>query len=398
MRIIALIVAGGSGTRMNTDIPKQYLKIGSSSVINTTIKKFLCEDKIDGIFCVIKKKNEKLFKLELEELKKKNLNILGYTFGGLTRQDSVLNGLEAIRKYNPDKVLIHDAVRPFVSSDTIKRVLEGLKKQDAVVPVVKIVDTIKKVNDKNIIEKTVSKNGLYGVQTPQGFQFDKILKLHQKYKGKESSLTDDASLFENEGLNVYTVDGNKANYKITLLEDYELAIKEYERMNKFNDIRVGQGFDAHRFSDENIGNKDNKIFLGGINIPHEKNIKAHSDGDVLIHSLVDAMLGAIGEGDIGYYFPPSDKKWKNANSRIFLEFANKKISEKNYKISNIDITVICEKPRISKYKEEIRNNLADILKINVERINIKGTTTEKMGFTGRGEGIAVQSVISVIKN
>lgn len=370
MKIITLIVAGGYGSRFNNATPKQYV----SSTLRRTIEKFM-QSKTDLIQVVIRKEDQDLYNEETY-----GLNLLPPVFGGKTRGDSVKNGLDAIAQYQADIVLIHDANRPFLSSKLINDVIDNLVQSPnfGVVPVVEVPETVKRIQNNNA--QIVDRNDLFLVQTPQGFYFKDIWNI---YKTEKKFLTDESSLAELYNIPIIYIPGERKNIKITYQEDGE--------MNQ--EIRCGNGFDAHRFCPEK--SEGNSIILGGVNIPFLQKIEAHSDGDVLIHALVDALLGSIGEGDIGMCFPPSDMKWKNANSKIFLTHANNLLKNKNGRINNIDITVICEKPHLSNYRSQISSNLAEILEITEDRINIKATTTEKMGFTGRGEGIAVQAMVTI---
>lgn len=369
MKVIALIVAGGEGQRFDDSIPKQYYKLGNSSILKTTISKFTALGL--KVQVVIRPEDQQLY----DQL---NEHLLPVCFAGESRSDSVRNGLQAIAKYNPDLVLVHDACRPYLSPKLIKTIIDKLKEADAVVPVLKASETVKRIDDSSA--QQVMRDNLFFVQTPQGFNFKKLYDLSLNEAAK---FTDESSLFEAHNLPVTYIKGERSNIKITQKEDIIMTPQ----------IRSGIGFDAHKFAPEI--NEQNFVVLGGINIPFKQKIEAHSDGDVLIHALVDAILGAIAQGDIGMHFPPSDPKWKGMSSEHFLKIADEMMKAKNGQINNIDITVICEYPRIGKYREEIINNLARILNISKEQINIKGTTTEKMGFTGRGEGIAVQAIVTI---
>ncbi len=370
MKTIALIVAGGFSSRFNSKIPKQY----TSSILSQTIKKFLSA-KIDQIQVVIRPED-----LDLYNQQTIGLDLLPPCFGGPTRGNSVQNGLEAIAKYQPDLVLVHDACRPFISVNMINQIIEQLKSnpQHAVIPCIKIVETLKRITEDHL--ELIDRENLFLIQTPQGFNFNMLLNA---YRNNTNFYTDESSLIESQNLPIIYIPGERENIKITYQDDTRIKM----------DIRSGIGFDAHRYADETSEN--NHIILGGIKISFEKKLEAHSDGDVLIHALVDALLGSIGAGDIGMHFPPSDMKWKNADSKIFLIHTNDLLKQKNAIINNIDLTVICEAPRLGAYREQIKTNLAKILDINEEKVNIKATTTEKMGFTGRGEGIAVQAICSV---
>lgn len=374
MKTIAIIVAGGMGTRFSSNIPKQY----TNNILKSSIVKFLNSSKIDAIQVVIRPEDQELY----DEVAS-GFNLLPVIFGGATRSASVKNGMEAIEKYNPELVLIHDANRPYLSTNLIDEIVASLlmNKDGGVAPVLPITETTKRINGSNI--ENIERSNLFTMQTPQGFHFQQIFSV---IKTNKLEFTDETSLAEHYNIQIKYIQGEKNNIKITTLKDIVMQ----------QEIRTGMGFDAHKFSDEI--NADNFVMLGGIRIPHKHKIEAHSDGDVLIHALVDAILGSIACGDIGMHFPPSDSKWKNANSVDFLIHANKLLKEKNGHINNIDITVICEKPHLSKYKELMQNNLAKILSIEQNKVSVKATTTEKMGFTGRGEGIAVQAIATISIN
>lgn len=366
MKTIALIVAGGFGSRFGGDIPKQYV----SSILVKTIRQFL-KAKVDAVQVVIRPEDQELYVQATN-----GMDLLPAVFGGSARGASVKNGLQAIAKYNPDLVLVHDANRPFVSVALIDEIIAKLEDSPGygVVPNIAVPETVKRISDAQV--EHIKRDNLFLIQTPQGFHFKQLLEVYNK---TNNFSTDESSLMEGK---IIYIPGERKNIKITYQEDLEM------------DIRCGTGFDAHKFS---AGmSESNSIILGGITIPFEKKLEAHSDGDVLIHALVDALLGAIGEGDIGMHFPPSDMKWKNADSKQFLIHANELLRAKNGSINNVDVTVICEKPRLGIYREQIRSNLAKILEISEDRVNVKATTTEKMGFTGRGEGIAVQAMATVL--
>jgi 2-C-methyl-D-erythritol 4-phosphate cytidylyltransferase / 2-C-methyl-D-erythritol 2,4-cyclodiphosphate synthase len=374
MKVIALIVAGGSSQRFGGNLPKQYTNVANVTILEQTIKKFLSSKLIDAVQVVIRQEDNEIYKQVTRKF-----DLLPVCFGGLTRCDSVKHGLTAIEKHAPEFVLVHDACRPYLSVKLIDEIVKNLiqKEHIAVVPSIAITETIKRATHNKI--ELVDRSNLFIVQTPQGFSFKEIFKLsHDNNK----NFNDESSLFESYNIPVHYIAGERENIKVTIAEDK--CVKD--------EIRTGSGFDAHRFSEET---GDYNVTLGGINIPFERKLEAHSDGDVLIHALVDAILGSIGEGDIGMHFPPSDMKWKNANSEDFLIHANQLLKEKYGSINNLDVTVICEKPRLGSYREEIRSNIAKILGITEDRVNIKATTTEKMGFTGRGEGIAVSAIVTV---
>jgi 2-C-methyl-D-erythritol 4-phosphate cytidylyltransferase / 2-C-methyl-D-erythritol 2,4-cyclodiphosphate synthase len=389
-KIVALITACGRGNRFNQGegIPKQYLPLAGAPLLRHSILAFLNHPKIADVICVIHPEDVSLYEEAVE-----GLDLLNPIFGGDTRQSSIRLGLEALRDYNPNKVLIHDGVRPFVSKRIINGILEKLETHPAVIPAVAVEDTLKKYSDGKI-EWTLERENLWRAQTPQGFLYEDILNSHVAFK--DLNFTDDAALNEYAGIPVAIVPGSQNNFKITTEEDYERAqrVASISIENVKEEIRVGSGFDVHAFRERNK-EENNLIKICGVDIEFDKKIEAHSDGDVAIHALMDALLGSIGEGDIGQHFPPSDAKWKNADSIEMLKVVKNLLAKKGAKISNCDITIICEKPKILKFKEEMRQKLSKALLIDESRSNIKGTTTEKLGFLGRAEGIAAQASVLV---
>lgn len=388
-KTIAIITACGRGSRFSSEgLPKQYISLAGVPLLRHSILAFLNHPKIDGVMCVI---HEDDFALYEEAVL--GLDLLNPVFGGDTRQASVRKGLEALKQYNPDKVLIHDGVRPFVSKQIISGILEKLETSPAVIPAVAVEDTIKKYGDGKI-EWTLERQDLWRAQTPQGFYYQDILNSHTAFK--DLHFTDDAALNEYAGIPVAIVPGSQNNFKITTEDDYERAkvmapfsIQEVRQEN-----RVGTGFDVHAFRERREG--ENKfIRICGIDVEFERKIEAHSDGDVGIHAAIDAILGALGEGDIGEHFPPSDLKWKNADSREMLKIINQLMKKKSARLLNLDITIICQEPKISKHKLLMTEILAKILEVSTSRINVKATTTEELGFLGRKEGIAAQAAAMI---
>jgi len=390
-KIVALITACGRGNRFNRGegIPKQYLPLAGIPMLRHSIQAFLNHSQISDVICVIHPDDTELY-----EQATLGLDLLNPVFGGDTRQASIRKGLEELIDYNPDKVLIHDGVRPFVSKRIINGILEKLDSHPAVIPAIAVEDTIKKIGDGKI-EWTLERENLWRAQTPQGFLYQDILNSHVAFK--DLNFTDDSSLNEFAGIPVAIVPGSQNNFKITTEEDYERAkqllpylIEDYRQ-----ETRCGMGFDVHSF--RNLENSDrNFIRLCGTEIEFDKKIVAHSDGDVGIHSLIDAILGAIGEGDIGEHFPPTDQKWKDCDSREMLKKINELLFFKGGSIVNIDLTFICERPKILKYKNKMKDQIATILNIQNNKINIKATTTEKLGFLGREEGIACQAIVAIL--
>jgi 2-C-methyl-D-erythritol 4-phosphate cytidylyltransferase/2-C-methyl-D-erythritol 2,4-cyclodiphosphate synthase len=390
-KIVALITACGRGNRFNRGegIPKQYLPLAGVPLLRHSIQAFLHHPQISDVMCVIHPDDMNLYEEAVT-----GLDLLNPVFGGDTRQASIRLGLEALREYNPSKVLIHDGVRPFVSKRVINGILEKLETHPAVIPAIAVEDTLKKYSDGKI-EWTLERENLWRAQTPQGFIFDDILNSHVAFK--DLNFTDDAALNEYAGIPVAIVPGSQNNFKITTEEDYERAkrVAAFLIKNVKEETRCGSGFDVHGFR-ERAKDENNFIRICGVDVEFDKKIQAHSDGDVGIHAAIDALLGAIGEGDIGEHFPPSDLKWKNADSREMLKTVNHLLKKKGASITNLDITLICEKPKMLKYKPKMREEMAQILNISLNRINIKATTTEKLGFLGREEGIAAQATASVL--
>lgn len=389
-KIIALITACGRGNRFNQGegIPKQYMPLAGVPLLRHSILAFLNHPQIDEVICVIHPDDVKLYEETIL-----GLDLLTPVFGGQTRQASIRLGLEAIREYHPDKVLIHDGVRPFVSKRIINGILEKLKTHPAVIPAVVVEDTLKKIDD-NKIEWTLERENLWRAQTPQGFIYEDILNSHIAFK--DLNFTDDSALNEYAGIPVAIVPGSQNNFKITTEEDYERAKQILPLLinSVSEEVRTGIGFDVHAYRNLQA-NETPSIILGGIEIEFNKKIIAHSDGDVVIHALMDAILGALAMGDIGEHFPNYDSKWHNADSKEMLKNILQLLNKKSAIINNIDLIIIAQEPKINKHKEAMKNQLALITNLNSNKINIKATTTEQLGFIGRSEGISCQAVVSV---
>ncbi len=391
-QVAAIIVAGGVGARARqpewAELPKQYQLLAGKPVIHHTLKAFLDCPEVNLIITVIADGMENEYRKAVNGITDSRL--LPPVTGGATRQQSVHNGLAALAalaELNISNVLVHDAARPFANAQVIRDVLASLQEHDAVISAVPETSTLKKVNaDSGLIEDTVNRESIWQAQTPQGFRFSEILALHQKYAALE--LTDDAALFEQDGRPVAVSKGHVQNIKITHPEDFDLA-ESYMRISDNFEFRTGQGFDVHRFED------GDSVTLCGVSIPHDRKLKGHSDADVAMHALTDAILGAICEGDIGFHFPPSEPQWKGAPSNVFLEKARDLASDKNGLITHCDITIICEKPKVNPHREAMRARLAEILRCDVQRVSVKATTTEKLGFTGREEGISALATATV---
>ena len=380
IKIKAIIVSAGNGKRVGGDLPKQYLKIDGIPILAKTIQRFHEVDIIDEVIVVISQKHQKYFdKFILPIIQKEVVIILG----GKTRRESVYEGLK--HTGSEDLVLIHDGARPFITYELIIKIINGVKHFGAAAPGMKVTDSIWEKNNK-VISGVQNRDNFLKAQTPQGFFTKDIIKNYEKVN-KEPS--DDVELAVNNGLRVRIVEGDEKNIKITTMNDIENI---NSTSKSFLKIRTGIGYDVHAFE------AGNELILCGLKIPFNKSLKGHSDSDVVMHAITDAIYGAIAEGDIGTWFPPNDIKWKNSNSEVFLKHANSLLTKKGYLISNLDCTIICEEPKIQPYTQKMRINMENILQITKDQISIKATTTEKLGFTGRKEGIAVQAIITVQKN
>ncbi|MEA3423465.1 MAG: 2-C-methyl-D-erythritol 4-phosphate cytidylyltransferase [Bacillota bacterium] len=372
-KVIVVVPAAGSGKRMNSDKNKLLVKIGKDTIVEKTLDVFEKNKYIDEMIVVT---NDS----EIINIVRKFSKVRNTISGGVTRQESVYKGISSIEE--DGIVLIHDAARPFITDEIIERVIEMTHLYKACIPAVKIKDTIKTIDGK-FISKTLDRDSLISVQTPQGFRLN-ILK--EAYELKNSyPATDDASLVEKLGYPVLVVRGDYNNIKLTTTED----IKHARSIGGVNDVRIGIGFDVHKL----VENRD--LILGGVKIPYEKGLLGHSDADVLVHAIMDAVLGSIGKGDIGRIFPDTDNDFKNISSLLLLKEVGVILDKEGYKINNIDAVVIAQKPKISPFIEEMKKNIAMTLNADISQINIKGTTTERLGFEGRGEGISSQAVVIV---
>lgn len=372
---LAIIVAAGSGKRFGSELPKQFQLLDGKQIIQYSIDYFLNDSRFSKIYLIV---SNDYFEYS-KQYETEKLQVL---IGGDTRTQSVLNGLKYAKNENFEKVFIHDAARPLINQKIVTKLFDSLIYYDGSVPVLALSDAIWRVKNSQL-DENLNRDELKRIQTPQAFDFKKILQAYDKIEDKE--FVDDALTAKENGLNIGYIEGSENLNKITFNDDIEkLSGKKQMHLN----LRIGNGFDAHKFSEGSF------ITLCGVKIPFEKGLLGHSDADVAWHALVDAILGAMALGDIGKAFPPSDDKYKGADSSIFLEYAKNKLIENNYEIGNIDITIICERPKISKYSQEMIAKTAKLLEISEDKISIKGTTTEKMGFTGREEGIA--TMVSVI--
>ncbi len=378
IKTTALIAAAGSGTRMQSDVPKQFLKIDGIPVIAKTLAVFQKSPLIDEIVIIAGKGYKKEIKAISDEYNISKLTAI--VSGGDTRQQSVMNGLSAVRGEN---VLIHDGVRPFITEKMISDVTNALNKYDAAAVGVPVNDTLKSADKDMEIVKTVDRSSLYAIQTPQGFKTEKILKAHTYAKENSLTVTDDCALFEQLKIPVKIVSGSATNIKITTPDDLKIS-KGLMREDK--KMRIGQGYDVHILTE----NRD--LIIGGVKIPYSLGLLGHSDADVLVHAIMDSLLGAAALGDIGKHFPDTDEKWKGADSIKLLSAVNDILKEIGATVVNIDATIIAQKPKMAEYIPQMISNISNALGLPENAVSVKATTTEKLGFCGRGEGIAAQAV------
>ncbi len=389
--IIALVVAAGRGTRARTASagPKQYARLGDTTVLAKGLKTLLAHDKITSVFVVIHADDRALYDTALGELSA-HPKLHAPVTGGATRQQSVLAGLEALKPIAPTHVLIHDAARPFVSAPVIDRVLAALETSSGAIAALPLADTLKRAGANDRIAATIARDGLWRAQTPQGFRFSGILAAHLAAAAAgRFDFTDDAAVAEAQGLAVQLVAGDTANIKLTTAEDMTM-VERTASGQAVPDIRTGQGFDVHRFT------SGDHVMLCGVRVPHTHGVEAHSDGDVGLHALTDALLGAIADGDIGQHFKNTDPRWRGAASDQFLADAVRRVTVLGGRIGNVDVTILSEAPKIAPHRDAMRQRMAEILGIPVARVGLKATTTEQMGFTGRREGLAALAVATVI--
>jgi 2-C-methyl-D-erythritol 4-phosphate cytidylyltransferase/2-C-methyl-D-erythritol 2,4-cyclodiphosphate synthase len=382
----ALIVAAGRGNRAGQGIPKQYREMPDGSggtVLARSIAAFAENDAISCVYVAINKYDVKLYEDSISNCN--NLEKISFILGGDDRQASVLNGLQALADMQPQRVFIHDAARPFVSQALIEQCFDQFTDADGVIPALPVTDTLKKA-ENGIVKATVARDGLFRAQTPQLFDFAKLLAAH---KVAPKGMTDDAAVAEHAGLRVRVIDGAAENIKLTTEEDFAMT----SHMNTHLLPRTGSGFDVHRFGGS--GSAEN-VMLCGVAVPHDRAIIGHSDADVGLHAITDALLGALAEGDIGDHFPPSDAANKDRPSADFLTHALSLAAAKQAKLTHIDLTLICETPKIGPHRAAMREKLSELTGLPLSAISVKATTTEGLGFSGRGEGIAAQATATVL--
>ena len=382
-RTAAIIVAAGRGLRAGSGGPKQYRSIGGRTVISRAMEPFCRHPQIFAVQPVLNPDDAAMFNEAVCDMRYRPP-----ANGGATRQASVRAGLEALASQSPDIVLIHDAARPFVTAAVISRAIDAASLTGAAVPAIAVTDTIKLIGDAGRVEATPERARLRIAQTPQSFGFEVILDAHRRAarEGRDD-FTDDAALAEWAGLTVATFEGDPANMKLTTPEDF---IREEARLGAMlGDVRTGSGYDVHAFGD------GDHVMICGVRVPHSKGFLAHSDGDVGLHALVDAILGALSDGDIGSHFPPSDPQWKGAASHRFLKYAADRVTSRGGRIAHLDVTLICERPKIGQYRDAMRARIAEITGLTLSRVAVKATTSERLGFTGREEGIAAMASATI---
>jgi 2-C-methyl-D-erythritol 4-phosphate cytidylyltransferase/2-C-methyl-D-erythritol 2,4-cyclodiphosphate synthase len=365
------------------DLPKQYRQIAGEPVIRASLAAFERHAEVARVQPVIQEEDAGLFQAATGGLK-----LLAPVQGGATRQASVRAGLEAMVASPPDLVLVHDAARPFVSAALISRAIAAAADSGAAIPAVAVTDTVKRVDAGGRVCETLDRAVLRTVQTPQAFRYAALLEAHRRAAGSgRDDFTDDAALAEWAGLPVTVFAGEAGNMKLTGAEDFARA--EAAQLNALGDVRTGNGFDVHAFAE------GDHVWLAGIRIPHTHGLLGHSDADAPLHALVDAILGALADGDIGQHFPPSDPQWRGAPSDVFLKFAAERVRARGGRIAHLDLTIVCEQPKVGPHRDAMRARIAEIAGIAAERVGVKATTSERLGFTGRSEGIVAMATATV---
>ncbi len=380
--VAAIVVAAGRGARAGGGVPKQYRTIGNEPVLRSSLALMSWHGEIEAVVPVIRPEDAGHFQAASAGLK-----LLPPVHGGDTRQASVRAGLEALKHQPPDIVLVHDAARPFCTAALVSRAIAACAQTGAAIPTLEVTDTIKTI-EHGYVTETLDRTKLRSVQTPQAFGYAPLLEGHRRAaREHREDFSDDAALAEWAGMKVAVFPGEVGNIKLTTDEDFARA--ESRRLASLADLRVGNGMDVHPFG------PGDHVMIGGVRIPHDRGFVAHSDGDVALHALVDAILGALADGDIGSHFSPNDPRWRAAASDQFLKFAAGRVRARGGNIAHLDVTIVCETPRIGPHRDAMRQRIAEIAEIAVERVAVKGTSSEKLGFTGRGEGIAAFATATI---
>jgi 2-C-methyl-D-erythritol 4-phosphate cytidylyltransferase/2-C-methyl-D-erythritol 2,4-cyclodiphosphate synthase len=379
----AIIVAAGRGLRAGPGGPKQFRLLNGASVVSLAMAPFCNHGDVSFVQPVCHADDAELFAAATA-----GLTYLTPVPGGASRQASVWAGLQALSSLKPEVVLIHDAARAFVTGSVISRAITAAQITGAAIPTVPVADTIKEIDAAGNVTGTPLRAGLRIAQTPQAFRFDEIFKAHERAaRYGRDDFTDDAALAEWAGLTVATFEGDHLNMKLTTPEDF--AREEARLGATLGDIRMGTGYDVHAFGD------GDHLMICGVKIPHSRGFLAHSDGDVGLHALVDAILGALADGDIGSHFPPTDPQWKGAASDKFLKYAIDRVAARGGRVANLEVTLICERPKIGPHRDVMRARIAEITGVPISRVAVKATTSERLGFTGREEGMAATACATI---
>jgi 2-C-methyl-D-erythritol 4-phosphate cytidylyltransferase/2-C-methyl-D-erythritol 2,4-cyclodiphosphate synthase len=380
--VAALVLAAGRGVRSGGEMPKQYRRIGEDPVVRLSLCRFLAHPDVKHVQPVIHPDDGARFASAAA-----GLDLPEPVAGGATRQDSVMAGLVALEKLKPDLVLVHDAARPFASAELLSRAIAAGIASGAAIPALPVADTVKTVDKAGRIVATLERDTLRIVQTPQAFSFEPLLAAHRRAaQAGRHDFSDDAALAEWAGMPVTTFEGQTDNVKLTTSADFWRATRDWSALVE---TRTAMGFDVHAFG------PGDHVMLGGIAIPHARGLAGHSDADVALHALVDAILGALADGDIGAHFPPSDPQWRGARSDRFLRFAVERVAARKGQIAHLDLTLVCEQPKIGPHREIMRARIAELAGITIDRVAVKATTSEGLGFTGRGEGIAAYAMATI---
>ena len=377
-RTAVVIVAAGSGSRLGGEVPKQYRSLAGVALLQRTVTACLASERVDLLVCVIGSDQRELYERSVKSADR----LLPPVVGGGSRQASVLAGLRSLLGHEIETVLVHDAARPFVTADLIERVVDAARTRGGALPAVPVADTLVRASG-GTMGANVSREGLWHAQTPQGFSYEALLAAHEAASDEH---TDDAGLARSAGLAVEIVRGDPSNGKITTPEDFAMA----ERALSLPDVRVGHGYDTHRLV------PGDHVMLCGVRVDHDAGLDGHSDADVGLHALTDALLATIGAGDIGDHFPPSDPQWRGASSDLFLEHAVSLVETAGGRIRHGDVTIVCEAPKIGPHRRAMRERMAALLGVEPARVSVKATTNEERGFVGRNEGIVALATATVV--
>jgi 2-C-methyl-D-erythritol 4-phosphate cytidylyltransferase/2-C-methyl-D-erythritol 2,4-cyclodiphosphate synthase len=384
VRVAAVVVAAGRGMRSGLDFPKQYKVLGGTPMVRASLRVFTEHPLVDLVLPVIHPDDSARFAAAVE-----GLHLAKPVAGAATRQGSVRAGLEGLAAEAPEIVLVHDAARPFTSQALVSRAIETARAHGAAVPGLAVTDTVKLVDGEECVASTLNRAALRTVQTPQAFRYAALLDAHRRAAeiGRED-FPDDAALIEWAGLKVTVFEGERGNMKMTTAEDFTRI--ERDAQAALSDVRTGIGYDIHAFD-----HGGDHVWLGGIKIPHARKLQGHSDADVALHALTDAVLGALADGDIGVHFPPSDETWRGASSDRFLAFAVDRVRQRGGVLSHLDVAIVCEAPKVNPHRDAMRARIAEIAGLSIDRVGVKATTNEKLGAIGNGEGIAAYATATV---